>query len=750
MVNLKICCIPPFSKIFHRTVSFLITLFFLIPAVWAGVPLKNEIITLDEVSFGTLLLKLGEDTKEHVRAPLLSSSYEMEVSGTVVRTTLTQSFLNPTTFWLEGLYAFPLPNGSAIDGLRMRVGDRLIEGKIKEKKEARRIYKIAKGKGKKTALLVQHRPNLFTNSVANIGPNETIIVQISYQQLIKPDLEVYTLRAPMVSAPRYEPETIVQRMKDGPNGWQPIDRNSASLLTNRAIRKPDTTGPKLPHNPVKITVRLSAGFPLGEIYSSSHSIHVERKEEGVAKISLKSVAPSDRDFILTWVAQNFEQPKFYLFKETLSKKTYYLAMLTPPKARKRKRPKSRNIIFVQDVSGSMSGESIEQARSGLQIALNTLKPHDWFNIIFFNDNLWSLSERFLPAKPNNIHWAKYSVKNMSAKGGTEMLPAIEKAMRLGQNYNNGRLTQIVFITDGAISNEEKMMRAIHSGLGKSRLFTVGIGSAPNSYFMNAAAMIGKGNTIYINDLEAVSDQMDRLFTKLENPVLTDLKVVLPGNARALTPSPLPDLYVGEPVVFAFIIEGKASGRVGITSNTQRTNSVRLTFDLAKALERPGIAKLWARKQISNLERFRNSSFVDTISIGKLDAKILSTALRYNLVSSQTSLVAVDVTPARGHKQPLHSKQIANNLPKGWDPKVFFKQNKIYSSNLKHVFLSPLAIDRLRSVASFPSPQKGISLPKTALNWFLPFSFGLFLLVIGTGLWIVIARSRNCCRGKLNK
>ena len=700
---------------------------------------SSEFFTLDQVSFGTLLFRIEEGSNQHVRAPLLSSTYEISVTGTIARTTLTQRFINPSDFWLEGIYAFPLPHAAAIDGLRMRIGDRFIEGQIKEKKAARRTYQAAKKAGKRTALLVQHRPNLFTNSVANIGPHESVIVQITYQQVIEPDTSIYELRVPLVAAPRYEKAPVVQLLTSGPGGWKPINPNPIAKLTNAAIQIPDTDGSGTIHNPVDVTVSLSPGFPIGEINSGSHTIDVARNNDGAVVVNLESV-PADRDFVLTWSPQDFENPEIGLFKETRGDAVYYLAIVTPPRAEKVRQRTPRNIIFVQDISGSMSGESIRQALAGLRLALKRLSREDRFNVYYFNNKLYPVFRRLMPATLGNVSQSFITTEHIRAKGGTEMLPALKAALRLAQRENDGRLTQIVFLTDGEVSNEAAMMKAINSGLGDSRLFTVGIGSSPNSYFMSAAADIGRGSTVYVNDLETVAERMDQLFTKLETPVLTDLEIQLPENASRLTPNPMPDLYAGEPLVVAFMADQDSAGAVRITGK-QGAKSVELVFDRARATERPGIAKLWARRHIEGIERLRASSITDATTEAKLDTEILDLALRHHLVSRRTSLVAVDVTPVRSAQDPLHSRQIANNLPKGWDPKAFLSPTND-QHELMRASLSPEAEAYLQNAALKVASRSNVKLPKTSLDWLPLMLVGLLLLAFSSGLLIWVSERQR--------
>ena len=712
---------------------------------WTGNAYAKEFLTLDEVAAGSLLLKVESGSEEHLRAPLLSSKYEVDISGVIARTTLTQRFRNPSEYWLEGVYAFPIQHDAAIDGLRLRIGDRFIEGVIKEKKEARKVYDNAKKAGKKAALLVQHRPNLFTNNVANIGPGEYVIVQITYQQIIKQDQERYTLRLPLVVAPRYEAGPTLKTMISGVNGWQELKTEPVGQLTNGAIRDPRTVKSQEIHNPVDIRLRLNAGFQLGDINSSSHRVDITRESDQVARLNLFGSVPADRDFVINWTQHASAETQPSLFKETLGGTTYYFLMLAPPGLKDAPEAPPRNIIFVQDVSGSMSGGSIEQARAGLKIALRRLSPKDKFNILFFSDEFWGLDQGFLPASRRNIAKALRAADDMEADGGTEMLPALKAALRLADRESDERLTQIVFLTDGAISDERSMLKAIHSRIGSSRLFTIGIGSAPNDFFMHAAADMGRGSSIFIDDISTISEQMSRLFTKLETPAITDLEVTLPQGARNLTPDPLPDLYVGEPLIAAFTANNKIVGNIRVVGRLENKD-IGMELDLENATERPGVAKLWARRLIKEMERLRNSSITDKEFDEKLDADILRLALRHHLVSSRTSLVAVDVTPTRSPEHELHTGQVSANLPHGWDPKAWFLPKDVGEQALTPT-LSPETKEKLLRLANNPTEGLLMRLPDTALNWMSLVYLGLFLLLASTLLMVWKVMDQSICSGR---
>src|SRR5690606_27964780 len=241
-------------------------------------------------------------------------------------------------------------------------------------------------------------------------------------------------------------------------------------------------------------------------------------------------------------------PTASLFRETRNGEDYLLAVVNPPAIKTTAQRRDRETIFVIDNSGSMSGESMTQAKQGLLLALDHLAPTDQSNIIRFDDTLELVFQTAVPANEQNLARARRFVSNLEANGGTEMLPALRAALVDNDRNNTEEVRQVVFITDGAIGNEDQLFAAIHDGLGRSRLFTVGIGSAPNAYFMSRAARHGRGTFTYMDDVTKVAEQSAKLFAALENPVMTDLEAKLPASASEVFPSPLPDLYSGEPAM----------------------------------------------------------------------------------------------------------------------------------------------------------------------------------------------------------
>ena len=621
-------------------------------------------IRISQVESGSLLFRT-EKPGRYMRAPVVKTHVRMEISGLIARVTVSQSFTNPSNKWIEGVYVFPLPENAGVDRLRMRVGDRFIEGKIKERGEARKLYEQARAAGIKTALIEQERPNIFTNSIANIGPNETVLVQITYQQTLRYDRGAFALRFPMVVGPRYVPSGEKVVAFNG-TGW---GRNTVRVPDANRITPPvlNPKGGKV--NPVTLEITLKPGFPLAWVKSETHKIKVIDGAGGAKSITFDAKATfTEKDFVLRWLPKTGAAPGAGLFTEIIDGKIYALLMVMPPRIKidgfKRTR---REVIFVIDTSGSMSGTSIIQAKAALRLALERLARGDSFNIIEFNSLARGLFPQAMPVSRSSIARAKSFVANLTARGGTEMLKALNLA--LDGRRDSSRLRQVIFLTDGSVGNEAQLFRTIKRELGDSRLFTVGIGSAPNSYFMTKAAQYGRGTFTFISRVADVKKRMSILFQKIEEPVLTDITVRFANSTGAQAwPKKVPDLYRGEPVIVAVRLD-KLDGKVEITGRFAG-KPWKLALPLTGGQSGAGVGTVWARAKIA--------AYMDSLHEGasrsEVRSSVIKVALAHHLVSKFTSLVAIDVTPARPKGEPVVTRAVPVNLPAGWDfEKVFGKQ-----------------------------------------------------------------------------
>lgn len=520
----------------------------------------QNLTRINDTAFGTLLFETVHPGL-YAAAPLVATDIKTDVTGLTARTVITQRFENPTDKWVEGVYAFPLPERAGVDALKMQIGNRFIEGQIKEREEARRIYEQAKAEGRKASLVEQQRPNLFTNEVANIGPHEVVVIQIEYQEdLLMKDGKV-SLRHPLVVAPRYMPMPNLELVQFNPDGFASVTQDLEKITS--PVLDPRKQDPDETHNPVTLTINLEAGFAVDTVSSAYHEIELSKKSGNHYTVAFKegSDVPADRDFELTWAAKPGKAPGAALFSERHEGEDYVYLMITPPLMDKPVVDTPREITFVIDNSGSMGGESIRQAKAGLLLALDRLRPSDHFNVIRFDDTMDMVFPAPVKATPEAVNAAKKYVAALEAEGGTEMAPALEAALRDTKVTDNDTLRQVIFLTDGAIGNEDQLFEIIGNSLGRSRLFTVGIGSAPNSHFMTRAARLGRGTFTYIGDVSEVTTKMAELFSRIERPVLTNITLGWTG-AQDLEawPMPIPDLYAGEPIVVAAKMK-KAEGEL---------------------------------------------------------------------------------------------------------------------------------------------------------------------------------------------
>ncbi|MAG33327.1 MAG: marine proteobacterial sortase target protein, partial [Deltaproteobacteria bacterium] len=359
-------------------------------------------------------------------APTISTEVEIQVTGLIARTHVVQRFLNPTTDWLEGVYVFPLPEKAAVDALHMRVGERILEGHVQERVAARASYEKAQREGRKASLVEQERPNVFMTSVANLGPGEEIEVRIAYQEDVAYDQGRFSLRFPMVVAPRFIPGARAVTGFAG-TGWG----SNTDQVPDAARITPPIAPPKVRHDhPVTIRARIEAGFRLAEVESASHSIRVRAEHGDTYAVELDGgPVQADSDFVLGWQPVVGRAPAAALFREQWKGEQYALLMVLPPEPENARQTRlSRETILVVDTSGSMGGESIEQARGAVSEALSRLRPEDAFNVIRFDSSFSRLFPDSRPADAEALEIARRWVGRLRAQGGTEMLPALGAAL----------------------------------------------------------------------------------------------------------------------------------------------------------------------------------------------------------------------------------------------------------------------------------------------------------------------------------
>lgn len=603
---------------------------------------------------GFLTLDDGRQTHE---ALLLESDINLQVQGLLASMTLTQRFNNQSAQWLEGRYQFPMPADATVRGLQITMGDRTINGVIKENEVAEHLYQAAAAAGEIASVVDLQRPNLFNIRVANIAPHEEIVVVLDIMLPVQFDDGQFSLSLPTTFTPRYSNESTPD-----------TEALKTPVLPASVIRGPQLT----------LNARINGIEDAALIKSTSHALQRYRDQ-----VSLKAV-PMDRDVELAWSLSGDDEPQTLLYTSTHDGHRYVQLMMVPPEhvTESVAQPAmARELILVVDKSGSMAGQSMRAARAALQSALDGLVDRDRFNIIAFDDRLQALYSDSRPASRQNLSQARQFISQLDADGGTEMMPALTMALNGGRQAlatpdRDQALRQIVFMTDGSVGYEHEMLEAIDARLNEARLFTIGIGSAPNQWFLSKAAELGRGSSLSITDTGMVQSTMIRLFDMLARPALTDIQVELDAGQVNFHPSVVPDLYSGEPLMLVGRISD-AARQIKITGSRggqlfQKTLQIPPETDPApvnaSAGLPPSMAQHWARSRIETLEdEQRRSLSRQEPGDGDDDLnedEITTLALSHGLVSQYTSFVAVEQTRQRPATESLEDVQVANLMPAG--------------------------------------------------------------------------------------
>lgn len=596
------------------------------------------------------MLMLGTATSWY-QALLLDTHITLDVQGLLADMTVQQRFSNDSEQWLEGKYLFPLPADAAVRGLTVTVGERRITGQVMPRAKATERFNQARDSGQLASLVEQQRPNLFTVRVASIAPGEEVRVHLDVMLPVTVADNLYSLVLPTTITPRY----VNSATPDAPGLQAPVAHS-------QRIR-----GPRM-----NLSIAIAAIDDLDTVHSATHELVTAD-----GRLVLTD-APMDRDLILTWEPPVNDSPEGDLFISEHQGKRYMQLLLIPPDASLNKlEAPLRELVLIIDRSGSMAGQSMRAAREALQVALDDLNEDDFFNIIAFDDSTEALFNTSRPANATYIESARQFVRGLHADGGTEMRAALDMAFN---SADVDRLRQIVFITDGSVGYEDELLRRIDSGIGNSRLFTIGIGTAPNRFFLDKAAATGRGVSLSIASPADAQETISTLLSRLQHPVLTDLSLQFIGGSGDMAPDRLPDLYADQPLMLTARIDDSVTGitlaadRSGrrwqrsmavvspkpSTSPTEHTGLQESPQANAYGPSADAIAMHWARQKIDSLMADQRVALDTELH----RERITRLALDVGMVSAYTSFVAVEDTVSRPASSDWHSAQVASLMPAG--------------------------------------------------------------------------------------
>jgi Ca-activated chloride channel family protein len=589
----------------------------------------------DEPPGEGVLMAVDPSGKSLGPCPLEHTDVDIAVAGDLVTAHVTQRFRNPFDHRLEAVYAFPLPEHAAVHGFRMAIGARTIEGVLEKRGEARRDYEKARDRGEAAALLDQERPNLFTQTVANIAPGGTIAVTLDYVDVLPYRQGAYHLAFPLTIGPRY----IGADVADG-------DR----------ISPPTNLGGR-PARDVAMTVTVDTGVPLLERGSGP----------GHARVTLaRGDTVPNRDFLLDLSVAPAAVAAGVVAHTERPGEGYLKLLLVPTDGPADEDVTPKEIVFVLDTSGSMYGQPMELSKAVMRRALTHLRPEDTFAVLRYNDVASALSPAPLANTPANVSRALAAVDHLQGEGGTDALGGVRAAF--AYPHEEGHLRIVVFMTDGFIGNDTAILAEIRQRIGASRLFAVGIGSSVNRYLIGGMAAAGRGAEVVVTPRDKTDDLADRIFTMIDRPYLTDVAVDWNGlDVTEPSRAPLPDLFAGQPVtIFARYRKGgharaRITGRLGGKPWSQVVDVALPESEPRNAV----IATLWARQLVERLQAEAEERGTSQ------EERITELALSYTLVTPYTSFVAVEHRADAPGTPPAESVKVASELPEGVSPDRIF-------------------------------------------------------------------------------
>ncbi len=555
------------------------------------------------------------------RLPLKSTSAVANISGVIADVVVTQVYKNEGKKALEAIYVFPASTRAAVYGMKMVIGKRVIEAKIKKRDEARRDYEDAKKQGKSASLLEQQRPNVFQMNVANIMPGDEIRVELKYTEILVPTDRIYEFVYPTVVGPRYS-----NKPADG------------TLPSEKWVQNPYLHEGEKPTYAFDMTVNVAGGMPIKELASTSHKVNTAFNGPANVKVTLdrSEKKGGNRDYILRWrLAGDRIQSGLLLYPG--EKENFFLCVLQPPKKVKSAQIPGREYVFVVDVSGSMHGFPLDISKRLLRSLIGNLRPTDTFNVLLFSGGSRLMSKRSLPATKENVDNAINVIDRQRGGGGTELLPALNRVLTLPKPENYSR--SIIVVTDGYVRVEEEVFDLIRTHLNDANVFAFGIGSSVNRHIIEGMARVGMGEPFVITKPADAPAQADRFREMIESPVLTKVKVGFKGfSAYDVEPVSIPDVLPDRPVMVFGKYKGEAKGTITVTGVS---GSGRFTESINVATVKPlkenlALRYLWARHRITLLSDYNRLHSSD-----KRVKEVTDLGLAYNLLTAYTSFVAVD-------------------------------------------------------------------------------------------------------------
>jgi Ca-activated chloride channel homolog len=630
---------------------------------------------------------------KRVTCPLKHTTVTAKVAGHVSRVTVKQLFANPLNEKIEAVYTFPLSDTGAVDDMLMKVGERTIHGTIKKREEARQIYEAARASGHVAALLDQERPNIFTQSVANIEPNKEVAVTITYVDLLPYESGTYTFAFPTVVGPRFNPGTPTGKQGLGvsPDTTAVPD---ASKITPHLAPKGERAG-----HDISISVTVDSPVPvIGITMANRSERHVD------VALANKATIPN-KDFVLNWTVATDQVKSGYLAHGKKGEGHFNLSII-PPKRPRNDQIQPKEMVFLIDCSGSQSGAPLQKAKETMHYVLDHMNDDDTFQVITFNNSAEELFPQAQKATAEMRRRARNFIDGVQARGGTWMAPAVEKACSLPPDKN--RLRIVTFMTDGYVGNDFQILGLIKKLRGTSRWFPFGTGNSVNRFLIDNIAKVGGGEAEYVYLNSTAAEVGKKFYDKISSPVLTDVKVSFGDLAvKEVFPKDVSDVWAEKPLYITGRYSKPGKGNVTITGNSggkPYTQKLAVEFP-ADNTANDVLGSIWARAKV---DRLMDEDWFGAQqgSVNKeLQDEIIRTALAYHIMTQYTSFVAVE-EQAKTKDGKLVTVEVPVEVPDG------VERDKIYGDEgePQSIVMQPglsMAMPKAQSRSAVAGLGKGI-------------------------------------------
>ena len=595
---------------------------------------ENE--TSEDKTLSPYFLVQGDPNVDHL--PLKDTRVDIAVSGVIADVKVVQTYRNEGSRPINASYVFPASTRAAVYAMRMRIGDRVVVAKIKEKEAAKQEFDAAKKEGKSASLLEQSRPNVFSMSLANVMPQDQIEIELRYTELLVPTDGIYEVVYPTVVGPRYSSQSASSAPKE--DGF---------------VKNPYLHQGNKSNSTLHISTRISAGVPIQDLSCASHKISPIWQSPTVADLTLDDADAfqGNRDFVLRYrLAGNQITSGLLLYQG--ADENFFLYMAQPPQRVATDDIPAREYIFVVDISGSMEGFPLNTSKQLLRDLIGQLRPTDLFNVVLFAGDASTLSPKSLQANQENISSAIRLLEGQRGGGGTELLAAVQQAMNIPREESVSR--SIVLVTDGYISGEQGVFDYIRENLNKCNVFSFGIGSSVNRYLIEGVAKAGMGEPFIVTQESEAPVIAAKFREYIQTPLLTDIQIRSNGfETYDVHPVHLPDLLAQRPVILFGKWRGPVTGTFELHGKTGRGDYMT-SLDVGGVQPDEGnraLRYLWARSRIAELSDY-GARFPSADKV----TEITSLGLKYSLLTRYTSFIAVleevrnPLGQAKDVKQPL--------------------------------------------------------------------------------------------------